>query len=360
MNKKLVQVIEGVVSLAIVGSLYAVGMYVKPKEKIIQIDHPAIELRDRFLGIAAAADKPGLVWMVGKEGKILHSQNAGKDWTPQESGTRENLQSIAVWDSQRAVVVGNGGLILTTADGGKTWKPVSAPQSEIDNKLLRVRIDAQGTAWAVGVMGAVLASRDFGATWERQVPEQDIAWNDIAFPAPGQVWLVGEFGSMMYTTTADQPVALATEALKPEDLFAGGGSVDEGKKLVAPAGWTAVDLPTNRSLMTIAFADPENATVGGVEGTLLATADGGKTWAPVTLDTRDHILDLAHVDNRWIGVGGRGLLLIGEAGQWQVGRVKADDYAWHTATAATQDKLLIVGATQVEQDLKTLRAHTGG
>jgi len=57
MNKKLVQVIEGTISLAIVASLYLVGVYVKPKEKIIHLDHPSVELRDRFLGVAAPVDK---------------------------------------------------------------------------------------------------------------------------------------------------------------------------------------------------------------------------------------------------------------------------------------------------------------
>jgi photosystem II stability/assembly factor-like uncharacterized protein len=349
--------------LAIVGALYAVGMYVKPKEKIIHIDYPSIELRDRFLGIAAAADKPGALWMVGKEGKILYSQNAGKDWTAQPTGTRQNLQSVAVWDSQRAVTVGNGGLILYTHDGGKSWKPATAPKSEVDNKLLRVRIDPQGTAWAVGVMGAILASRDFGVTWTRQVPEQDIAWNDIAFPAPGRAWVVGEFGSVMYTTTADQPVTLTTAAVKPEDLVASGaaGGDEGGKKLIVPSGWTGVKLPTNRSLMTIAFSDAQHATLGGVEGALLTTSDGGKTWDIVTLNTKEHILDLAYAGNRWIGVGGRGLLLLSdtERQQWQVGRVKSDDYAWHTAFALTQDTLAIAGATLVEQSLKDLRAYAG-
>ena len=356
MNKKLVQVIEGTVSIAIVASLYLVGMYVKPKEKIIHLDHPAIELRDRFLGVVAPPDKPGTLWMVGKEGKILRSADGGKAWHVQTSGTRENLQSIAAWDSQRAVVVGNTGLILITTDGGNTWKPSPAPKSEIDNKLLRVRIDPQGTAWAVGVMGAVLTSKDFGQTWERLIPEQDVAWNDIAFPAEGSIWLVGEFGHVMRTVApGSKPVAVAT----PEAHVASG--IEEGKKLVPPPGWAGVKMPTDRSLMTIIFSDRQHATIGGVEGTLLTTSDGGATWTQVPLATKEHILDLAYADNRWIGIGGRGLLIVGDDARtaWQVGRVKVDDYAWHAAIAPFQDKLLIAGATLLEQSRKDLNVYTG-
>lgn len=365
MNKKLVQVIEGVASLAIVASLYLVGVYVKPREKIIHLEHPSVELRDRFLGVAVPTDKPDVLWMVGKEGKILRSEDGGKAWHVQPSGTRENLQSIAAWDSQRAVAVGNTGLILTTTDGGKTWRTVIAPKSEIDNKLLRVRIDPQGTAWAVGVMGAVLTSSDFGSTWERKVPEQDVAWNDVAFPWQDMVWIVGEFGHVMHIAAAgSKPAAVKRTVVATNagaDVAAGNGAAADGeKKFIPAAGWVGVKMPTNRSLMTIVFSDPQHAVVGGVEGTLLTTGDSGTTWTVVPLATKEHILDMTFAGGRWIGVGGRGLLLEGNAAgtQWQVGRVKADDYAWHAAVAPFQDKLLIAGATLIEQSQKDLKVYS--
>jgi photosystem II stability/assembly factor-like uncharacterized protein len=37
------------------------------------------------------------------------------------------------------VAVGNRGLAVVTDDGGKTWKEVKLPRSEVANKLLQVR-----------------------------------------------------------------------------------------------------------------------------------------------------------------------------------------------------------------------------
>lgn len=66
------------------------------------------------------------------------------------TGIHNNFQSIAAWDANRAVVVANGGQGLITADGGKTWSPVKLPVSDAGSgKVLRVRIDPQGRAWAV-------------------------------------------------------------------------------------------------------------------------------------------------------------------------------------------------------------------
>lgn len=361
MNKKLVLAIEIVVSLAIVVSLYLVGVYVKPKEKIIHLEHPAIELRDRFLGVTSAVDKPALLWMVGKEGKILRSEDAGKVWHVQVSGTRENLQSIAAWDSKRAVVVGNAGTVLTTADGGATWHSASVPKSEVDNKLLRVRIDPQGTAWAVGVMGAVLTSSDYGNSWERKVPEQDVAWNDIAFPKAGEVWIVGEFGHAMHNAEpGSRPVAPKPAAPVSSPVIQVDNSSGPAEKVfIAPDGWVSVEMPTNRSLMTIQFKDAQHALIGGVEGTLLATANGGKNWNVVPLATKEHVLDLTFSANQWIGVGGRGLLILGDtdAKSWRVGRVNAEDYAWHAAVISLQDKLLFAGATLLGQSLKDIKVY---
>jgi photosystem II stability/assembly factor-like uncharacterized protein len=355
MNKKIIQVVEIIASLAIVVSLYLVGVYVKPKEKIVHLEHPTIERRDRFYGIAEAGDKPGILWMAGKEGKIVRSEDSGHTWQIQASGTRENLQSIAAWDSKRAVAVGNTGLILITADGGITWRAVDSPKSAIDNKLLRVRIDPQGTAWAVGVMGAVLTSSNFGANWERKVPEQDVAWNDVAFDGQGTVWVVGEFGHAMHTTQAENK-SVAVKAVGGVTKINQDSDIGEEKKLTPPAGWVGVTMPTDRSLMTIKFSDPQHAIVGGVEGTLLTTDDGGATWTTVSVATKEHILDTIFVRGYWIGVGGRGLLLKGMANgtQWEVGRVQPDDYAWHAALATIQGKLLIAGATLIEQDLKKI------
>ncbi|WP_202635956.1 YCF48-related protein [Rugosibacter aromaticivorans] len=363
MNKKMIQVVEGVVSLAIVASLYLVGVYVKPKEKIFHLEHPSIERRDRFFGIAEAVGKPGILWMAGKEGKIVRSEDGGHTWQMQASGTRENLQSVAAWDSKRAVAVGNTGLVLVTADGGITWRAVDSPKSAVDNKLLRVRIDPQGTAWAVGVMGTVLTSSDFGRTWERKVPEQDVAWNDVNFDGQGTVWVVGEFGHAMHTTQVGSKSVVVKAAGVVNQIGSDasqGLGISEEKKLTPPAGWVGVTMPTDRSLMTINFSDPQHAVVGGVEGTLLTTNDGGATWISVPLATKEHILDMTFAAGHWIGVGGRGLLLKGMANgtQWEVGRAQADDYAWHATVATFQDKLLIAGATLIEQDLKNLKVFS--
>jgi photosystem II stability/assembly factor-like uncharacterized protein len=55
---------------------------------------------------------------VGHGGIILHTQNGGRDWEPQNSGTDKDLTSIAFVTPQSGWVLGTDATILHTEDGG--------------------------------------------------------------------------------------------------------------------------------------------------------------------------------------------------------------------------------------------------
>ncbi len=66
-------------------------------------------------------------WAVGDNGTILKTANAGPTtWSVLESGTTRNLNDVNFLDSLRGFVVGDGGLILFTEDGGKSWRTVES------------------------------------------------------------------------------------------------------------------------------------------------------------------------------------------------------------------------------------------
>ena len=51
-------------------------------------------------------------WIVGSEGLILHTKNAGSDWEIQESGIEADLRAIAYEGVDYLWVAGNPGVIL--------------------------------------------------------------------------------------------------------------------------------------------------------------------------------------------------------------------------------------------------------
>lgn len=280
----------------------------------VVIEPPVIETRDRFLGVAVVGD---VLWAVGKDGKIIRSEDGGKTWARQQTGLHANFQSIAAWDADRAVVVANEGKGLITSDGGKTWKSVTLPVSDIGSgKVLRVRLDPQGRAWAVAEINVIMRSADFGRTWERVTQDDDdMAWNDIAFNGAGTACVVGEFGRLAC-------------------------SVDDG------ATWETRETSVEPSLMSVVFRDAQNGLAVGLSGTVLATSDGGLTWRQAALGDLDrHLFDVIWTDARWVAVGDKGVLLTGdaEATHWEIGRVNPQDFAWRIALARHGSGFVTVG-----------------
>ena len=286
---------------------------VEPEIPTVEVDQPVIELRDRFFGAAGDED---LLWLVGKNGKIVRSEDGGQTWFVQTPPVTTNWQDIAYWDANRAVVVGNEGHGLVTDDGGQTWSPVALPVSDIAGKVFRVEIDPSGVAWAAAEVGVLMYSADRGETWQRaNTAEQDVAWNDIGFLEDGTVCAVGEFGQITCR-------------------FAG------------ESRWQELQSPVDQSLMAVDFASGGRGLAVGVNGKIIVTTDGGRSWSEISGLTERHLFDVAWDGRRWVVVGDKGVMLRGspEAG-WQVDRVSTMDYAWHTSVTPLPDGYLISGQT---------------
>ena len=67
-------------------------------------------------------------WAVGHDGVVLHTADAGRTWPRQRDGRPggEENPLLDVWfeDARNGFVVGAFGLMLHTADGGASWQPL--------------------------------------------------------------------------------------------------------------------------------------------------------------------------------------------------------------------------------------------
>lgn len=118
-----------------------------------------------YTGTAAALNSLAFsdaktVWVVGSEGTLLKSEDAGGKWTlvrlPSSNGT---LRSVRFANAKVGWIVGDGGLILATQDGGKTWRQQPSGTSL---GLTSVQAIDANTAWITGVNGLLLATGNGG------------------------------------------------------------------------------------------------------------------------------------------------------------------------------------------------------
>lgn len=303
--------------IIIVALLYA-GLYIKPSPPSVSHEAKIFERGDRFYGSVAFDEK--IFWLVGSDGKLLKSVDGASTWTKQSIPVPAGLQDISAWDAAHLVAVGNGPTVLRTTDGGATWSAVDVPRHEMATKLIRVKALPDGNAWAVGDGGQVIRSADFGVSWQAAIEAGDVAWNDIHFRG-GRGWLVGEFGRIKR-------------------------SVDNGHT------WQMVESPTQSSLMAVAFRTDDDGVAVGLNGRILVTHNGGKAWSVVPSSTTEHLFDVIWDGQRWVTVGDKGIVLLGNTGEsnWTMARVEQNDRSWYVNVKKAGGRYLLAGARFVTVD----------
>ena len=60
-------------------------------------------------------------WVVGTDGLIFKTVDAGRSWHPQASRVKNTLTDVYFADLKRGYAAGEGGRLLETSDGGQTW-----------------------------------------------------------------------------------------------------------------------------------------------------------------------------------------------------------------------------------------------
>jgi photosystem II stability/assembly factor-like uncharacterized protein len=238
---------------------------------------------DDFFGICQGTG--GQAWAVGKDGIILHSKDAGRNWEKQASGTQESLSAVCFTNNQVGFVVGTGGIILATRDGGLSWR---MQNSGIKDYLLGVQALDGNKAYAVGVFGTFLATIDGGATWkksefswEKLIPRilEEVSgkvepnFNSVHFVTPEIGWVVGEFGLILHTR-------------------------DGGRTWTSQRG--GGKLP---QLAAVIFRDERKGWALGQQGTLIWTQDGGQHWYPSKIGTDRDLYAAACEDKHIVAVG---------------------------------------------------------
>ncbi len=104
----------------------------------------------------------GIGIAVGLAGTILRTSDGGANWEPVKTGFSEDLFGVG-GAGTRVAVVGEGGLVALSTDGGLTFAKAELPPLPVP--LTDVDFADADRAFAVGPRGLVLRSTDGGAHW---------------------------------------------------------------------------------------------------------------------------------------------------------------------------------------------------
>ena len=213
-----------------------------------------------------AATSSTVGWMLGTNGAIYQTINAGASWTLRYDGT-PGMYLLASVNSQIAWAASkDGATVMRTTDGGVDWAPAGNPilastSSIAGGGILRaiVPVDAQ-TAWGVlstatpaagGFQEVIVRTTDGGESWHVAGTGENIAALHV---------INGEaaFAMMQLNAVAQTEIAVTAD-----------GGVQ----------WTSQRLSING--LDAAFTDTLNGWLVGTQGgqgIVERTSDGGHSW----------------------------------------------------------------------------------
>lgn len=112
-------------------------------------------------------------WLITQNGILLHSLDKGKTWMLRQFMQEHiskiispEFKRIMFFDKEHGLIIGKQGLILTTHDTGKSWRPAYLPQ--ITNDLNDIVQQKNGNLIIAGDNGVLLFSQDYGESWQNQ------------------------------------------------------------------------------------------------------------------------------------------------------------------------------------------------
>jgi photosystem II stability/assembly factor-like uncharacterized protein len=289
---------------------------------------------------------------VGEGGIVLTSDDDGKSWAQAEVPVSVTLTSVQFVTPSLGWAVGHSGVVLSTVDGGRSWSRkfdgLSRVQAQgeaqgvqsgmaaggASDPLLDIHfLDAQ-RGFAVGAFGLLLRTKDGGTTWvswEKHLPNPDGNHLYGVRSAGDHVYVVGERGSIY-------------------------ASRDRGET------FTLLKSPYEGSFFGLTVASGGTLVVYGLRGRAFASEDQGDTWHPVDVVA----------GSAWTGAAAmpdRRLALVGQAGDVAVGEEHGRSFepvggrraSLSAAVANRHGDLVAVGPRGVLViDMSSLKRQQGG
>ena len=131
-----------------------------------------------------------------KRGSVLSSVDGGRTWDVRDAGNPlgTSLRDVSFVDTMVGYVVGDGGFMARTADGGKTWKKLATGTTV---RLLAVDAVSVESAFAVGERGTAIATGDSGESFSTLATGTKVHLRDCSFTSKSAGYAVGRDGTVL-------------------------------------------------------------------------------------------------------------------------------------------------------------------
>ncbi len=245
------------------------------------LSRPAVIVQAPQRAVLLAAARAGTrTLVVGERGIIALSDDDGRSWRQASVPTSVTLTAVRFADAQRGWVVGHGGTVLATEDGGQHWtrqldgrvaaqRVLEAARAAGDAKAIAEaeRLAAEGAdkplldllllggqrLLVVGAYGLALASEDGGRSWQSWMPR-------LPNPKGLHLYAARQHGQTLLLAGEQGLVLLST---------------DGGQSFLPLA------TPYKGSFFSAELLNERELVLAGLRGNMLRSSDGGASWSSI-------------------------------------------------------------------------------
>jgi hypothetical protein len=136
-------------------------------------------------------------YIVGSQGKMIKTTDAGLTWVPLSSGTNDLLTSVFFMDENTGYIAGWSGVIKKTTDAGNTWISMQTGTYHDINALF---FTDENNGYAICAYDQILKTTNGGSTWTIHSSETNLYLTSAFFTDKFTGYVVGDGGAIRKTT----------------------------------------------------------------------------------------------------------------------------------------------------------------
>ncbi len=241
----------------------------------------------RFLGMGFGIDRTeGMV--VGIGGDMFHTSDGGVRWTsPYRSGGGERIMHMTAYGDSTLICVGGRGSVLTSHDAGYSWERSTARTDDDFNTLTRVAYPSEGNLVAIATEGYIVHSNSGGKEWGKALGKTPRYLQDLSFGDEVTGWAVG---NRLLVKTTDGGKNWNVDSTSVPKLLWGVHAVSKDLVYVTGHGgilfvsrdggerWIEIETPYTVRFSMVTANESGEITMGW-QGGLVYSSDGGETWS---------------------------------------------------------------------------------
>ncbi|WP_051559785.1 WD40/YVTN/BNR-like repeat-containing protein [Marinobacterium jannaschii] len=249
-------------------------------EGVAQEQAKPVRRTDQF---QALASNDNTLVAVGTDGLVLRRDRSASTWQRQQVVGSPGFIDVASCTDQSFAALSLESEVWLSRDQGQNWQRTAFDSEE---NMLALACAPDNSLWAVGSFSTIASSRDGGQSWNAQSLNEDAVLTDIQFLSKDAALVTGEFGTLAISQDSGHSWEVAEYI--PDEFYPQGGY----------------------------FRDRHNGWVAGLNGTILHTADGGRSWQSQPTGTESPLYGFHASGQRLFAFGDHGTLLELNGQRW--------------------------------------------